>query len=46
MNERELEHGSRINTADEGPLECSVESGIFEMPDDGLASKLGTPTTA
>jgi hypothetical protein len=39
MNERKLEHGSRINTADEGPLERSVGSNIFESLNDGLVSK-------
>ena len=30
MSECKLEDGSRINTADEGALECSVGSNIFE----------------
>jgi hypothetical protein len=46
MSERKLEHGSRINTADEGALECSVGSDIFEMPNDGLISKPVTPSVA
>jgi hypothetical protein len=44
MSERKLEDGSRINTADEGALECPVGSNIFEMPDDGLISKPATPS--
>jgi hypothetical protein len=44
MSECKLEYGSRINTADEGALECSVGSNIFEMPDDGLISKPVTPS--
>jgi hypothetical protein len=31
MNERKLEHRSRINTADENALERSVGSNIFEI---------------
>jgi hypothetical protein len=46
MNERKLEHGSRINTGDEGTLERSVGSNIFEMPDDSLVGKPVTPSAA
>ena len=46
MNERKLQHGSRINTADEGALECSVGSNIFESFNDGLVSKPVTPRAA
>ena len=38
MNERKLQHGSRINTGDEGALKRSVGSGIFEIPNDSLIS--------
>jgi len=43
MNELELDHRSRINTADEGTLERSVRPNIFESLDDGLVSKPVTP---
>ena len=46
MNERKLDHGSRINTADEGTLERSVGSNIFETLNDGLVSKPVTPCAA
>jgi hypothetical protein len=46
MNERKLEHGSRINTGDEGTLERAVGSNIFEMSDDGLVGKPVTPSAA
>jgi hypothetical protein len=46
MNERKLDHGSRINTADEGTLERSVGSNVFEIVNDGLVSKPITPTAA
>jgi hypothetical protein len=46
MNERKLDHGSRIKTADEGTLEPSIGSYIFEMPDNGLVGKPLTPTAA
>jgi hypothetical protein len=46
MNERKLEHGSRINTADEGTLERSVRPNIFESLNDGLVSKTVTPSAA
>jgi hypothetical protein len=46
MNERKLEHGSRVNTGDEGTLERSVGSGIFKSPNDGLVSNPVTPTAA
>ena len=39
MTERKLEHGSRINTADEGTLERAVGSNILEIPNDGLMSE-------
>jgi hypothetical protein len=44
MNQRKLEHGSRINTADEDALEHSVGSSIFEFPNNGLVSKPTTPS--
>jgi len=46
MNERKLDHGSRINTADEGTLERSVRPSIFETINDGLVSKPVTPSAA
>jgi hypothetical protein len=45
MNERKLEHGSRINTDGQSTLECSIGSNIFKMPDDGLVGKV-TPSAA
>jgi hypothetical protein len=36
MNERKLEHGSRINTADEGPLERAIGANIFEVSNTSL----------
>ena len=46
MNERKLDHGSRINASDEGTLERSVGPSIFEHLDDGLVSKPVTPSAA
>jgi hypothetical protein len=46
MNERKLDHGSRINTADEDTLERSVGSNVFEIVNDGLVSKPITPSAA
>lgn len=46
MNERKLDHGSRINTADEDTLERSVGSNIFEIANDGLVSEPVTPSAA
>jgi len=46
MNEREFDHGSRINTADEGTLERSVGPNMFEILNDGLVSKPVTPCAA
>ena len=46
MNERKLDHGSRINTADEDTLESSVGSNVFEIANDGLVSKPTTPSAA
>jgi hypothetical protein len=46
MNERKLDHCSRIDTADESPLECSVGANIFEIPNHGLVSKPITPSAA
>jgi hypothetical protein len=46
MNERKLDHGSRINTTDQGTLERSVGSNIFEGLNDGLVGKPVTPGTA
>jgi hypothetical protein len=39
MHERKLDHGSRIDTADEGALERPVGASIFEIPNNGLVSK-------
>jgi len=46
MHERKLQHGSRINTGDEGALKRSVGSGIFEIPNDSLISEPVTPSAA
>jgi hypothetical protein len=46
MTECKLDHCSRINTADEGALERSVGSNIFEIPKYGLVSKAVTPSAA
>jgi hypothetical protein len=46
MTERKLNHGSRINTADERTLERSVRANIFESLNDGLLSKPVTPCAA
>jgi hypothetical protein len=46
MNERKLDHCSRIDTADESPLERSVGANIFEIPNHGLVSKPVTPSAA
>jgi hypothetical protein len=46
MNERKLDHCSRIDTADEGTLERSIGSNIFERLDDGLVSKPIAPSAA
>jgi len=46
MNERKLDHGSRINTADEGTFERSVGPNMFEILNDGLVSKSITPSAA
>jgi hypothetical protein len=46
MNELELDHGSRINTADKGTLERSIGSNMFESRNDGLVSKPITPGAA
>src|SRR5262249_12216094 len=46
MNERKLERGSRINTADEGTLERPIASNIFESVNDGLVSKPIAPSAA
>ena len=46
MNERKLDHGSRINAADEDTLERSVGSNMFEILNDGLVSKPVTPGAA
>jgi hypothetical protein len=39
MNELELDHGSRINTADEVTLKRSVGPNMFEILNDGLVGK-------
>jgi hypothetical protein len=46
MNELELDHGSRINAADEDTLERSVGPNMFEILNDGLVSKPVTPGAA
>jgi len=46
MNELEPDHGSRINTADEGTLKRSVGPHIFKSLDDGLVSKAAAPSAA
>src|SRR5262245_39627981 len=46
MNERKLQHGSGINTADEATLEGSVGPNIFESLDDGLVRKAVTRSLA
>jgi hypothetical protein len=46
MNERKLDHGPRINTADEGTLERSVGPNMFEILNDGLVSKPVAPSAA
>lgn len=46
MNERKLQHGSRINTADEGTLERSIGSNIFQSRNHSLVSKPVTPRAA
>jgi hypothetical protein len=44
MNERKLDHRSRINTADEVALERSVGPNIFESLNDGLVGEPITPS--
>src|SRR5262245_27981540 len=46
MNELELDHRARINTADEATLERSVGSNMLESRNDGLVSKPVTPGAA
>jgi hypothetical protein len=46
MNERKLQHGSRINAADQGTLERSVGPNIFESLNDCWVSKPVTPSAA
>jgi hypothetical protein len=46
MNELKLDHGSRINAADEDTLERSVRPNIFDGLDDGLIGKPVTPGAA
>jgi hypothetical protein len=46
MNELELDHCSRINTAGEDTLERSVGSSMFESRNDRLVSKPITPRAA
>src|SRR5262245_43333414 len=45
-NKLKLDNRSWINTTDEGTLERSVGSNVFESLDDGLVSKPGTPSAA
>src|SRR5262249_9265132 len=46
MSELKLDHGSRINTADENTLERSVGPNMFETRNDRLVSKPITPSAA
>jgi hypothetical protein len=46
ISELELDHGPRINAADEDTLERSVRPNIFEGLDDGLVGKPVTPGAA
>jgi hypothetical protein len=46
MNERKLDYGSRINTADKSTLERSVRACIFKRLNNSLVSKPVTPSTA
>jgi hypothetical protein len=46
MGERKLQHGSRIDAADEGTLERSVGPNIFDTLNDALVSKPITPSAA
>jgi hypothetical protein len=46
MNERKLERGSRINTADKSTLECSVGADIFKSLNDGLVCEPVTSSAA
>jgi len=46
ISELELDHGPRINTADEATLERSVAPKMFEILNDGLVSKSVAPTAA
>jgi hypothetical protein len=46
MNKLKLDHGSRINTSDEGTLERSVRPNIFESLNDRLVGKSVTPSAA
>jgi len=46
MNERKLDHCSRINIADQATLQRSVGPNIFKGLDDGLISKAVAPTAA
>ena len=46
MNELKLDHGSRIDTADEDTFERSVGPNIFESLDDGLVGKPVPPGAA
>jgi hypothetical protein len=46
MNELKLNHGSRIDAADEGTLERSVVPSIFESLNHRLVSKPVTPGAA
>ena len=46
ISELELDHGPRINTADEDTLERSVRPNIFDGLDDGLVGKPVTPGAA
>jgi hypothetical protein len=46
MNERKLQHRSRIDAADEGTLERSVGPNFFNVPNNGLVGKPVTPNAA
>jgi len=46
LYKRKLDHASRIDTAGEGTLECSVGPNIFDNLNDGLVSKPIAPSAA
>src|SRR5262249_16519750 len=46
MNEPKLDRCSRIDAADEQPLERSVVPNILDIPNDGLVGEAVTPSAA